>query len=403
MPRSILLRPPGGASGKVRKRYALSEKLALLAESTRLQQDCNLSLRRAAEVVGVPAQVLSRWQKEATAIHAAIANQPKTRNKKAIFDGPKGTLLGSVEMDLLQFVFAKREQGVNVRHTLVACKASSLLRDTFGPKSFNAKLKAVSRFMRKHNFVYRRTTHHATRALSRVSAEATAFLDEVRPLVVGPHRDNRYIFNMDQTPLFFSYESSTTLEKRGMNTIFVLKSSNATKRATAALTVTAAGDFLMPMVIFKGKLDGMIVQRKLPTFDPTSINASQDAAWMDEKAMHQWVDEVFAAYLAVDPPPEGVIPVLLLDSYRCHMMASVVSRIVALGVEVIHIPGGCTGLCQPLDIGVNRSFKSRVHRMWEEWLTSLLDHSNEVRDATRKEVSEWMWQSIGRWWGLASC
>jgi hypothetical protein len=204
---------------------------------------------------------------------------------------------------------------------------------------------------------------------------------------------------MDQTPLFFSYESSTTLEKRGTNTIFVLKSSNATKRATAALTVTAAGDFLTPMVIFKGKPDGMIAQRELPTFDPTSIYACQDAAWMDEKAMHQWVDEVFAAYLAVNPPPEGVIPVLLLDSYRCHMMASVVSRIVALGVEVIHIPGGCTGLCQPLDVGVNRSFKSRIRRLWEEWLVSLLDETNEVRDATREEVSEWMaevyWEMVG--------
>jgi len=97
MPRSILLRPPGGASGKVHKWYALSKKLALLDESTRLQRDCNLSLRRAAEVIGVPVQVLSRWQKEVPTIHAAIADQPQTRNKKAILDGPKGTL-GSVEM-----------------------------------------------------------------------------------------------------------------------------------------------------------------------------------------------------------------------------------------------------------------------------------------------------------------
>jgi hypothetical protein len=82
------------------------------------------------------------------------------------------------------------------------------------------------------------------------------------------------------------------------------------------------------------------------------------------------------------------------------MMALVVSRIVALGVKVIHIPGGCTGLCQPLDVSVNQSFKSHVCRMWEEWLTSLLEESNEVRDATRKEVSEWMvvvsWEMVGK-------
>ena len=100
MPRSILLRPPGGASGKVRKRYTLVEKLMLIDKSDRLRRDCNLSLRRAAEVIGVPVQVLSRWQKEVPTIHAAIADQPQTRNRKVILDGPKGTL-GSVEMDLL--------------------------------------------------------------------------------------------------------------------------------------------------------------------------------------------------------------------------------------------------------------------------------------------------------------
>ena len=88
-------------------------------------------------------------------------------------------------------------------------------------------------------------------------------------------------------------------------------------------------------------------------------------------------------------PPEGVQPVLLLDSYQCHMMASVVSRIKAMGVHVIHIAGDCTGLTQPLDVSINRLFKARCCRMWEEWLTDLLDTTNKVHDAMREEVSKW--------------
>ncbi len=87
---------------------------------------------------------------------------------------------------------------------LVACKASALLCDTFGPKSFNAKLKAVSCFMWKHNYV-----HCATQ----VSKEAKAFLEKIRLLLVGPHRDIRFIFNIDQTPLFFLYESRVRLKR----------------------------------------------------------------------------------------------------------------------------------------------------------------------------------------------
>ena len=87
---------------------------------------------------------------------------------------------------------------------------------------------------------------------------------------------------MDQMPLHFSYHSSHMLEKRGIKTINVHKSSSQTKRATAALTVTAAGDFLTPMIIFKGKPNGLIARRELPTLDPTSIYACQDQAWMDD-------------------------------------------------------------------------------------------------------------------------
>ena len=186
MPRSILLRPPRGASGKVRKRYALIQKLMLLDESNRLRWECNLSLRRAAQVLGVPFQVLARWHKEVPKIRAAIVAQRRTRNRKALLDGPESSL-GSTEVELLQFVFTKREQGINVRHTIVAFKSLALLCNTFGNKSLNAKLKAVAHFLRKHNYVYRSATHQETRTLTEVSEEAKAFLEEIRPLLVGPH------------------------------------------------------------------------------------------------------------------------------------------------------------------------------------------------------------------------
>ena len=51
--------------------------------------------------------------------------------------------------------------------------------------------------------------------------------------------------------------------------------------------------------------------------------------------MIAWVNKVF-------------VPVLILDMYQFHMMALVVQMIQELGVEVKHIPGGCTSLCQPV-------------------------------------------------------
>jgi hypothetical protein len=84
---------------------------------------------------------------------------------------------------------------------------------------------------------------------------------------------------------------------------------------------------------------------------------------MDEEAMIVWVDRVLQPH--IETAPSGVMPIIFLDSYRCHMMASVTTKIQDLGVEVQHIPGGCTSLCHPVDIGVNKPFKNRLCSKWE--------------------------------------
>ncbi len=75
---------------------------------------------------------------------------------------------------------------------------------------------------------------------------------------------------------------------------------------------------------------------------------------MDKHVMLAWVEEVLAPYVMT--APDDIVPLLILDSYQCHMMASVVYKIQELGVEVKDIPGGCTSLRQPVDVGFNKPF-----------------------------------------------
>jgi hypothetical protein len=108
-------------TGKTRKRYALFQKIMLVEKSDRLRLEQNFSIRRAGEVLGVPFPLLSKWGKEVARLRAAIQAKQRARNRKAVIDGP-ASQLESVEDELLQFIFSKREQGVNVKHTLVACR-----------------------------------------------------------------------------------------------------------------------------------------------------------------------------------------------------------------------------------------------------------------------------------------
>ena len=395
MPRTIIARPPGGASGKSRRRYAVRQKLQLLEECNRLQRTWKYSIRSAADEMGIPHCILVKWYQDRSRFEASLGNS------KAICEGPEGQL-HRIKEEILQWIFARREQGIVVTMSNVVYKATSILHHqeddaAFKDNGFTARLSAVTRFLARYDFVYRTKTNEATKSPAEVYEEASAFMARARPSLRGPHRDPHFIWNMDQTPVYFSYHRSRTLAERGIRTVHVRKSTSDTRRATCALTCTAAGDFLRPMLIYKGKATGLIATREFQRHDPTSIYACQAAAWMDEVCMLRWIEEVLKPYLVVNPPPPGIVPVILLDAYRCHMMASVTDAIADLGIEIISIPGGCTGLCQPLDVGINKPFKTRIRALWEEWMIDEIDRTGMVYAPSREDISSWVAQVV---WGM---
>ncbi len=72
------------------------------------------------------------------------------------------------------------------------------------------------------------------------------------------------------------------------------------------------------------------------------------------------------------------------------MMALVVQRIQELGVEAKHIPGGCTSLCQPVDIGLNKPFKDHVHQTWHSWMIADGVVHGTTSPPTRLDVATWV-------------
>lgn len=57
------------------------------------------------------------------------------------------------------------------------------------------------------------------------------------------------------------------------------------------------------------------------------------------------------------------------------------------------IPGGLTKILQPLDISVNRSFKVKLRKIWESWMSDG-EHSftktGRMRRASYAEVCDWV-------------
>lgn len=374
-------RPPPPPPGR-RRRYSVLEKLAIV-RNVRRKIDMGMSQRAACEDVNIHHTMYGVWAKKTQEMQHARNNKARS-----LCPGPPSVVLQPMQDELLRFIFELREQGMPVSISMVASRASQLS-PAFSQKSRTAKSSAARRFVRSHSLVHRLGTHESQRSPAETAADAMDFMTTVaRPKVLDQAtRHPDYILNMDQTPIPFTYNAKKTLEVVGRRTVHVRKSTNDTKRATFAMTVTASGKVLKPLLVFKGAPNGRIVKNEFPGYTRDVIYACQDNAWMDERVMLMWISKVLEPYIAM--APEGIVPILFLDSYRCHMMASVITTIQDLGVEVEHIPGGCTPLCQPVDIGVNKPFKDRIRRQWEEWMINEGILTGTTTPPTRGHIVQW--------------
>jgi hypothetical protein len=371
---------PSEEASKKRRRFTTQQKMSLVRSIKRKLECCEMSLRQACKEANIHHKQYLSWKQEFTKMTDA-----KNKKGKSLCMG-RTSILKPVQEDLLRFIFELREQGMGVSTTMVVLKAASLSR-SFGEKSRNAQYHSARRFVLRHGLVYRMGTHESQKDPRETSAEALEFMVCTRPKLAQPCRHEDFIINMDQTPLPFTYNAKKTLEIVGRRTIHVRKSTCDTKRATFAMTVTASGKVLKPLLVFKGRPGGRIEKREFPTYSNKMVYACQDNAWMDERVMLMWVKKVLQPYVL--DAPQHIVPILFLDSYRCHMMASVVEKIQELGVEVEHIPGGCTSLCQPVDVGVNKPFKNRIREQWQMWMIQEGIIHGTTTPPSREDIMQW--------------
>ena len=94
------------------------------------------------------------------------------------------------------------------------------------------------------------------------------------------------------------------------------------------LSVAANGDVLPTFVIFKGKR--LLKDIKGPS-DITVL--VQEKAWVDESNMLQWIDSSLRVFTNRNQS------LLVMDSFRCHLMESVKKRLRKTNAATAIIPG----------------------------------------------------------------
>src|ERR1700684_3367412 len=73
-----------------------------------------------------------------------------------------------------------------------------------------------------------------------------------------------------------------------------------------------------------------------------------------------WIENVWTSRNRFDNPRF----MLVYDSFRGHIVNSVKNQLVEKNTNIAIIPGGCTSKLQPLDVAINKSFKSKVLQLY---------------------------------------
>ena len=279
--------------------------------------------------------------------------------------GPAG-YLDDIQEELIAFVTDWRDRGMPVTRFALVRKIGQL-KPEFFEKTSTARLICVLRFLFTNNLVHRVATHTAQRPPDKVHKDAKSHLVLAVPKCVGPTRDPRFVLNMDQTNSKLGGNSpSHTINQRGACIINMRTGTDDSKRCTVTLTVSASGEMQTQMVVYQGTKHGRIATCEIRDHPQGMKYAMQPKAWFDEATMLDWVDDVLKPYVAT--APVGIIPILFLDSFKVHLLGSVADAIQGLGVELEIIPPGCTGLVQPIDVGINKPFKANMRKIYTEWL-----------------------------------
>ena len=347
------------------------------------------SLRSVARNLGVQPTQLRKWRAQKVSLAQSKIG------KKSIGRGKKSSIQ-HLEDQIIPWALHQREAGVPLRYKslqLQACRLDPAFRE----KNKSQQYHMIRRLCIANCLDIRETTHVAQRRLDDTRDEALQWLTIARPIVSANGVQQKFILNMDQTPVPVSLHPGRTLAQKGSNTVAYRSTKGSVNRITVSLTISSAGDKLKPFLIFHGKPAGRIATRELPT-NPNRHHVAmvcQPSAWQDDSNMLVWIDQVLVPYL--QEKAQGVPVLLFLDSFQVHHSASTEARLEDLGIIKHQLPEGCTSLIHPIDVGIGKFFKDRLKEHWWDWRLEQNPERSVTMTPSRELLSTWVknsWDEI---------
>lgn len=318
-----------------------------------------------------------------------------TKPARKAFRGPKQGKFPEVEKELLVYVEKLRNSGCAVSVEMLQFEARRIATaNGVSIASFKASRGWISRFMRRNDLSIRRRTTLCQRLPTDYEEKVVSFHRHV----IEKRKAMAYLLsqigNADQTPVNFDMPPNLTVDKKGATSVTIRTAGCEKQRCTVMLAVTADGRKLPPYVVFKRKT----MPKGMPKGHFQVHVRVQEKGWMNESLVQDWIKTVWGSR----PGALLRLPSLLvLDSFRGHIVKSVKTTLTEMKTDLAVIPGGLTSVLQPLDVSLNKPFKDNLRKLYVEWMASgepCFTPTGRIKRPSMELMCQW----IGEAWDMIS-
>ena len=109
---------------------------------------------------------------------------------------------------------------------------------------------------------------------------------------------------------------------------------------------------------------------------------------MDGHLMKRWIRDVWIAHT------QRRKALLVMDSFRAHCTEDIQDVLARANSNISFIPGGCSSKLQPLDVSLNKPFKTICRMSFSTFCRSQLstmgDPTGRLKTASKQQVVQWV-------------
>ena len=200
---------------------------------------------------------------------------------------------------------------------------------------------------------------------------------------------DRLFINADQTQMIYAPGDKLTWAATGSSQVSVLRAEE--KRAfTLMVGVTASGVALPFQAVYSGKSKQSLPSEDSPFYEAACdrniefVFSGNTTYWSTHKAMHQYVNDILVPYIEATKRelglPDNQKTLWSIDVWAVHRSKEFRDWMHNNHPNIIldYVPGGCTGVGQPCDVGIQRPLKLSAKCSYHEDV--VVEYSKQLDD-----------------------